>query len=81
MHDCWKSAFIQRTKVVQTPRTPTCRIPPDCGANPRADTDMQTGGYGSASMVFQYIDCIWVEARARQNTQVHVIYSGHASEP
>ena len=67
--------------LVQTPTKPACRSPPDCCAEPRADTDQQTGGYGSASMVLQELECIWVQARARQNTQVLVIYTGQASEP
>ena len=69
------------TKVlVQTPRNPACRSPPDCSAEPRADADQQTGGYGLASMVLQDLECIWVQARARQKTQVLVMYTGHASE-
>ena len=67
--------------LLQTPRKPACRSPPDCSAEPRADTDQLTGGYGSASMVLQDLECIWVQARARQNTQVLVVYTGHASEP
>ena len=80
--------------LVQTPRKPACRSPPDgcaepradvawsarCCAEPRADADLQTEGYGSASMVLQDHECIWVQARARQKPQVLVIHSGHASE-
>ena len=55
-----------------------CDSPPDCSAEQRANTDQQTGGYGSASMVLQDLECIWVQARARQKTQVLVIYTGHA---
>ena len=67
--------------LVQTPRKPACRIPPDCSAEQRADTDPQTRGYGSASKVLQDLECIWVQARARQKTQVVVIYTRHASKP
>ena len=67
--------------LVQTPRKPACRSPPDCSAEPRADTDQQTGGYGSATKVLQDLACILVQARARQNTRILVIYTGHASEP
>ena len=67
--------------LVQTPRKPACRSPPDCSAEPRADTDKQTGGYGSATMVLQDIECILVQARARPKTQVPVFYTAHASKP
>ena len=65
------------------PDTEKARLPYplDCSAKPRADTDQQTGGYGSASMVLQELECILVKARARQKIQVLVIYTGHASEP
>ena len=55
--------------LAQTPRKPACHSPPGCSAEPRADTDQLTGGYGSASMVLQDLECIWVQARARQKTQ------------
>ena len=32
-------------------------------------------------MVLQDLECIWVQARARQKTQIPVIYIGRASEP
>ena len=58
--------------LVQTPRKPACRSPPDCSVEQRADTDQQTGGYGSASMVLQELECIWVQARARQKETDYV---------
>ena len=69
--------FSGKPVLVQTLRKPACLSPLDCSAELRADADQQTGGYGLASMVLPDL----VRARARQETQVPVMYTGHVSKP
>ena len=77
----WMDSIIHKLRAGPDTERAGCLSPPHCSAEPRADTDQLIGGNGSASMVLQDLECIWVQAHARQKTQVLVVYTGHASEP